>query len=245
MKKIKQFIQILLDFLFPKYCILCQKKNDNFLCFDCFKTIPFKNPECPGCGAISQIGEFCSVCQSKFNLRGVLAAGDFSNKNLNTIIKNYKYKFIKDLSYPLALYLSTFLENNFIANPVLKNISSSNILNLNDFLLIPVPLSKQRERWRDFNHSELLAKIIAKKFNLKLSLDLKKIKNTTAQAKLKKEKRTDNLTDSFKWQGKNLNGQKIIIIDDVCTTVSTLNEIATELKKYQAGEIWGLVLAKG
>jgi ComF family protein len=245
MKKIKQFGQILLDFLFPKYCILCNKKNDNFLCFDCFKTISFKNPSCPGCGTVSQIGEFCSDCQSKFNLRGVLVAGNFGDKNLNIIIKNYKYKFIKDLSYPLALYLSTFLENNFIANPILKNISSSNILILTDFLLIPVPLSKQRERWRDFNHSELLAKIIAKKFSLKLSLDLKKIKNTSAQAKLEKEKRINNLTGSFKWQGPNLNGQKILIIDDVCTTVSTLNEIATELKKHQAGEIWGLVLAKG
>jgi predicted amidophosphoribosyltransferase len=90
-----------------------------------------------------------------------------------------------------------------------------------------------------------LAKIIAKKFSLKLSLDLKKIKNTSAQAKLEKEKRINNLTGSFKWQGPNLNGQKILIIDDVCTTVSTLNEIATELKKHQAGEIWGLVLAKG
>ncbi|HPT08392.1 MAG TPA: double zinc ribbon domain-containing protein [bacterium] len=245
MKKIKQFIQILLDFLFPKYCILCQKKNDNFLCFNCFKTITFKDPSCPNCNTTSHIGEFCPACQNKFSLRGVLSAGDFSNKNLNIIIKNYKYKFVKDLAYPLALYLSTFLENNFLPSPILKNISTTNILVLSDFLLIPVPLSKKRQRWRDFNHSELLAKIIAKKFNLKLSLDLKKIKDTSNQATLEKEKRINNLTNSFKWQGPSLKGQKILIIDDVCTTISTLNEIASELKKHQAGEIWGLVLAKG
>jgi predicted amidophosphoribosyltransferase len=53
------------------------------------------------------------------------------------------------------------------------------------------------------------------------------------------------LKNCFEWSGKSLSNKKIIIIDDVCTTGATLNEIAMELKKHQAQEIWGLVLAHG
>jgi ComF family protein len=243
MKNIKRFWKNLIDFLFPKCCVICREKNDNYLCFKCFKTINnFRNANCPNCGQDTHIGEYCSNCKNKFILTGIMVIGNYKNENLKIIIKNYKYQFIKNLSYPLALLLINFLKNNFIPNPILKNKKQKN--NLNNYLLTFIPLSKQRERWRGFNQSELLAKIVSQKLGLKLSSDLKKVKNSMAQAKLDKKLRQSNLISNFEWQGPNLKGQKIIIIDDVYTTGSTLNEAAKELKKHQAEEIWGLVLAK-
>jgi ComF family protein len=243
MKNINRFLENLVGFLFPKCCVICRKKNDNFLCFKCFKTINnFRSGTCPNCGKNTQIGEYCPDCKNKFALTGIMIVGDYKNENLKTIIKNYKYQFIKNLAYPLASLLISFLKNNFIPNPVLKNKNKN--INLDDYLVTFIPLSQQRERWRGFNQSELLAKIVSQKLGLKLSSDLKKIKNSTAQAKLNKNLRQSNLIGNFKWQGSNLKGQKIIIIDDVYTTGSTLNEAAKELKKHQAQEIWGLVLAK-
>lgn len=243
MKTLKRFWKNLVGFLFPKCCIICREENDNFLCFKCFKIINnFRNASCPNCGKDTHIGEYCSDCKNKYILTGIMAVGDYKNENLKTIIKNYKYQFIKNLAYPLSSLLISFLENNFIPNPILKNKKQN--INLNNYLLTFIPLSQRRERWRGFNQSELLAKIVSQKLGLKLSSDLKKVKNSMAQAKLNKNLRQFNLIGDFEWQGPNLKGKKIIIIDDVYATGSTLNEAAKELKKHQAEEIWGLVLAK-
>ncbi len=292
---LKKVIKFLLDFLFPKNCLICQE-GEEYLCQKCFRNLKFKDPHCPSCDNTSKIGAFCNKCQDKFELKGVLVAGDFNDKNLATLIKYYKYNFIKELGACLGLFLVNFLNNNIGANPILKipssnfnsdsrlnSISNSNInsdirlnsrsslnlnsalipghhlklnlntkpksslglnLNLKNYLLIPAPLSKKRIRWRGFNQSQVLVEKINREMGLKFSLDLIRIKHRTAQAKLNKKEREKNLANCFKWTGENLRGQKIIIVDDVYTTGSTLNEIAKELKKHQTGEIWGLVLAK-
>ena len=243
MNNLKGLLKNLSDFLFPKCCVVCQKRNDDFLCFRCFKTINnFRNPTCPSCGQESVIGEYCPNCKDNFALTGIMAVGDYGNENLKMVIKNYKYKFIKDLSYPLSMILISFLKNNFLSNPILKNKNKKT--NPNDWLILFIPLTERRKRWRGFNQSELLAEKISQRLGLKLSTNLKKKKNSTAQAMLDKNSRLYNLTEDFEWRGPNLNGQKILIIDDVYTTGSTLNEATKELKKHQAGEIWGLVLAK-
>lgn len=243
---LKKTINIWLDFLFPKKCLICQKDSNNYLCFNCFKNLEIKEPSCPSCGKANQLGEFCKHCQKNYIIKGVLVAGNFKDKNLANLIKFYKYNFIRDLARPLSLFLINFLKEQVIKNPIisLKNTSSKNLL-LNEFSLVSVPLSNKRLKWRGFNQSQLLANNIAKKFNLELLNDLKRVKHQKPQVKLNKKNRQSNLTGSFKWFGENLKNKKIIIIDDVYTTGTTLKEIAKELKKHQASEIWGLVLAHG
>lgn len=238
---LKKVIKNWLDFLFPKKCLICEKDKE-YLCFKCFKSLKFKEINCPNCGNFSKIGEFCSKCKEYFFLEGVLIAGDFNDKKISSLIKYYKYKFIKELGKYLSSFLFNFIINNIKVNPIL---TSNKILDIENFLIIPVPLSKKRLKWRGFNQSEVLAQSISQKLGLKISLQLKRIKYKKAQAKLNKEKRIKNTKNCFKWTGDNLSKQKILIIDDVYTTGSTLNEIAKELKNHQAGEIWGLVIAKG
>lgn len=238
----KKIVQLGLDFLFPKTCLLCNKEG-KLLCLNCFKTLKPKDPSCPKCSKKNELGQFCSDCKKDFALNGVLVAGDLSNINLEKIIKLYKYHFIKDLGETLAGFMYNFLKNNILANPILKH-ESSKYLDLNDYLIIPIPLSNKRLKWRGFNQSEILAQHLAKKLQLPISLELKRIKHRTAQAKLDQRERQSNLQDCFLWTGKSLAQKNILLIDDICTTGSTLNEAAKELKKHQAGAIWGLVLAK-
>lgn len=240
----KRLLEDWLDFLLPKFCLICRKENDNFLCFECFKKISWKNPVCPACGSGTDIGQYCQSCRNQSNLKGVLVAGNYHDPVLKTLIKNYKYRLIKDLSRPLATLLILFLKNNFIPNPILNLDQNKKGLAIKDFLLLPLPLSKQRQRWRGFNQTELLARLVAKKLNLKISLDLKRIKDAPAQAKLSYPDRRRNLADNFRWTGPLLSNQKILLLDDVCASGASLNEAAKELKKHQAAEIWGLVLAK-
>jgi len=118
--------------------------------------------------------------------------------------------------------------------------------NFSQSLIMPVPLHKKRLRWRGFNQSELLAKGIKKYFNLDLRLDeLIRTKHKKPQTKLSGRKRKENVKGCFFWKGDWLDGKNIILVDDVITTGSTLNECAKVLKENGAGEVWGLVVARG
>lgn len=112
-----------------------------------------------------------------------------------------------------------------------------------DFILIPIPLHPKRLTWRGYNQSEIMAKKISDLMGYKTDANLLvKIKHSTAQAKLNKTQRKENLLNAFEVK-KILTNQKLLIIDDVATTRSTLNQAAATLKKAQALEVWALTLA--
>lgn len=241
---LKKILRWGLDFLFPPSCVLCDQ-GEELLCDQCFKGLQHKEASCPKCSQINKLGEFCPQCQKEFYLQGVLVAGDFTDKKLAKLIKLYKYNFISDLGLYLAKFMYNFLKNNVLVNPILNfKTSSDKFLNLDNYLIIATPLSKKRMRFRGFNQSLILAKYISKKLGLEISEQLIRVKHRQAQAKLSLVERKENLKNCFKWTGKSLQGKNILLIDDVCTSASTLNEMARELKKHQAGIIWGLVLAK-
>jgi ComF family protein len=107
-----------------------------------------------------------------------------------------------------------------------------------------IPLHSSRERWRGFNQSLLLAKEIASVNPWPLSNGLKRKKSNHNQAGLKMSERRQNLTNTFYFKGQSLEGENILLIDDVVTSGQTLNQAAKALKKAGAESVWALVLAK-
>ena len=126
-------------------------------------------------------------------------------------------------------------------------ISPANILlDFSKNLIMPVPLHSKRRRWRGFNQAEIIAKEVADHFKLDFNSDkLVRTKHKKPQAKLGERDRKSNIIDCFYWNGSELANRNVILIDDVVTTGSTLNECARILKDNGAGEVWGLVVAKG
>jgi ComF family protein len=246
-KIIKYFFNLIIDFLFPIECLICKKEGE-FLCSSCFQKINFKHSQyCFGCKKNNLWGETCLDCQDFF-IDGFLIAGDYEDPILKELILKFKYNFIKDIGKILGLFLVLFFAKIFKKEPAKnkENNIPSIFLNFESLLIIPVPLSKKRYNWRGFNQSLVLAEFFANYFSLNLNKkDLIRKIYKKPQAKLNEYERKNNLKDSFTWLGENLNGQDIILIDDVATTGSTLNECAKVLKNYGAGCIWGLVLAKG
>lgn len=115
-------------------------------------------------------------------------------------------------------------------------------------LLIPIPLSKKRLRERGFNQSELLAKEIIKNDLQKLlELDTKsllKIKDTSPQTKISREKRLKNLADCFQvTKPEIIRGRNIILIDDVSTTGATLKEAHLTLLASGAKSVIAFTIA--
>ncbi len=204
-----------LDLLFPVRCLSCKQENKDYLCVKCRTLLKFDSPN------------------FKFNLKNidsVFIAGNYENPLLADLIKKLKFNSIVELGKILGDFLSLFWQGQ--AGP-------------ENYLVIPIPLSKKRQRTRGFNQAEVIARYLALNFNYELSLNLKKIKNTKAQANLTARQRADNLTGSFIWTGEDLSGREIILIDDVITTGATMEAAAKTLKKAGTKKIIALGVAKG
>ncbi len=231
----KEFI---LDILFPKYCQNCGKEG-NYLCDDCFFLIEILERQyCPFCFPPRVVidGKTCGSCRKSKKLNGLYCAVSYENFIAEKLIRHFKYEpYIKELAKPLSSLI--------IANLSLLNKLDS----FNPFLLIPVPLHQKKLKQRGFNQAEELAKELSKNLKIPIITDvLIKIKQTPAQMELKKEEREKNIKGVFFCQNPGLiRGRKILLVDDVLTTGSTLEECACTLKGAGAKEVWGMVVARG
>jgi len=247
--KIKKFINQILDIIFPIQCLGCRQEG-RWVCKSCASKINItQESACLFCHQKTLHGEICQACCVKYSLTGILIAASYEQELVKKAIKTLKYRFVKDIAQELSRLLILFLWEKIKPVKFLKEIGIKNIpdifLNFEDTVIIPVPLHSRRERWRGFNQAKALALPVAEEFSLPINTtDLRRVRYTSSQAQLSANDRRSNLKDSFIWQGESLVNKNIILIDDVATTGSTLEECAKILKKHQAGEVWGLVVAK-
>jgi len=151
------------------------------------------------------------------------------------LIRLFKYNpFIKELSGTLA----SLIINHFqlLDNPP----------DFKGFFLIPIPLEKRKLKQRGFNQAEEIAKELSKSLEIPLISDcLLKIKANFPQIKLSGKEREENIKGVFLCKNpEKIKGRKILLLDDVYTTGSTMEEAARVLKTAGAKEIWGVAVAR-
>ena len=229
--------EILLDILFPKFCIGCGKEG-TYLCEDCFYLIEILERQyCPFCQVPKIVldGKTCPLCRKSKKLTGLFCATSYENFLIKKIICEYKYSLIKELAIPLSLLIIIHFYN------------LGKLKNFSDFILIPVPLHKKKLKNRGFNQAEEIAKELSKFLNISLlSNGLLKIRETKSQTELQKEDREKNVKGAFVCTKKSLvAGRKILLVDDIFTTGATMEECARVLKEAGAKEVWGVVVARG
>ncbi|MFH1890233.1 MAG: ComF family protein [Candidatus Kuenenbacteria bacterium] len=240
-KLFKQAKYAILSILFPIECLGCARE-DVWLCERCLNKIKYNiDYQCVVCKKGSDFGLTHSACRKETKLDGVVIASFGKDNFLRGIIGKYKYNLIKELCDPLAQIL--------INKIILSKQHGHNFLLKNDFTVMPVPLHKRRLRWRGFNQSQLLAEKIAVFFGLNTASNvLVRKKYTKPQVKFKRKKRIKNILNSFKinsgiqFDFKNTN---VLLVDDVLTTGSTLNECARVLKEGGVKKVWAIVLTRG
>lgn len=106
-----------------------------------------------------------------------------------------------------------------------------------------VPMDARRERKRGYNQAELVARHLAGLAGKKPFALLEKSRTTRPQTELGGRERLANLDGSFRFVGDRALG-KIVLVDDVVTTGSTMRECARVLKRAGAGNVWGFSLTK-
>jgi len=208
----------ILDILFPKFCFGCKKEGD-YLCEDCLATIEIFR----GHKKLKRGG-----------LDDLFVATEYKNFLVKKLILAFKYQpFAREIAKDLAKLIEIHLKL------IEKEKSFS------DFVLVPIPLSKRKLRWRGFNQAEEIAKEISKFLKIPLISDcLIKTKETLSQVELSEMERKENLKGVFKIKGKEkIKDKKILLVDDVFTTGTTLTEAAKVLKEGGAKKVIGLVVA--
>ena len=202
------FFSEILNFLYKKSCLICgNKKENSFFCSKCEKEVKYN--EFKILKTIEGINIY-SCC----NYSGIP----------QKLVRLLKFHNKKILSVDIAK-----LMNNYI-----------NFLNLDfsDYEIICVPLHKNKKKKRGFNQCELISNELSKLLNIPVNFNLiKRIKNTKPMYNLKISERKENLKDAFNVEKQNFHNKKLLLIDDIITTGTTVSEIIKSLKKENINEI--------
>jgi len=207
-------------------------------------------PVCPACLALPkplQAEFFCRACRTPFvddypldeydlcmvcreglaNFDAAYSFGSYEG-SLQQLIHLFKYAKVESLADTLGHFMLQALP-----------------LEANFDLVIAMPMH-WRKRWeRGFNQAELLAEPVARRYGLRLAKNLRRTRYTKSQAGLTEADRRANLRGSFEvWRAEQVAGRRILLIDDVFTTGSTLRAAAEVLKAAGAAHVAALTLAR-
>lgn len=203
-------------------------------------------PVCGICGKIKQ-DFLCNKCQKY--LESEAKFGVQENTDINYYFQKHLYIFqyqgrIRKLIIDYKFKEKPYLYKT-IVNFLLKNEKFFEILEYYD-TIVPVPISKKRRKERGYNQSELIAKELAKNLEIEYNnKSLIKAKDIIEQSKLSKEEREKNIQGVYELKNsKILKYKKILLIDDVYTTGSTVNECCKILNSANIKKIDVLTLAK-
>jgi ComF family protein len=224
-----EYLKVIWDILFPKKCINC-KREGQYLCEDCLSLIEINPFEYCLCEKMEKRNK-CENCKNR-SLDKILSAVSFNNKIVKEAIHKFKYSFIEELSIPFALI-------------ILNHLQAINCQIDNNFIIVPVPMHIKKKRRRGFNQAEEIAKLISQSATIPLSTTLIKTKETKPQMELNRNERIENIKNCFEIKNKKeIENKTILLLDDVYTTGTTMNECAKVLKENGAKEIWGVTIAR-
>lgn len=235
-------LDLVLNFLFPKTCIICGKNNENYICsicekrFEKYKKFNIIDNERLiidkiGIPNINLKQKFYVIAGQKVYWEKMLYCFDYKSVVRKFILQ---YKFL-DKSY-LAEFFSYEILKNKKVYEMLKNYD----------IIVPVPMDKIKKLRRGYNQTELITNIISKKEIIETSNDvLEKVKMTKTQSTLEKRKRKNNVENSYIVKNiDKVKNKKVVLFDDIYTTGATTNEISKKLKEAGANKILVLVIAK-
>ncbi len=210
----KSIYEIILNSFAPDECYFCQKLGD---------------PICEKCLKIR-----CNFGNSLFRSNSIISKEFYLSKRsgeLQKIVDEFKFQSKRQNTYYLAKLLSDFLLSN-----------SEFINNREKLVLIPVPTLSNHIRERGLDHTELLARQLAKNLKIEKSALIKRMAKTTQRGKNFKTRQIQ-AKSSYEFIGEKLSKNKIyVILDDIRTTGATLNSIANLLHQNGAKEIWAFYL---
>lgn len=232
----------LLNIIYPRRCPICTDiviPKGEKICKECIKCLVYiQEPRCKKCSKLIEYKdhEYCGDCdKSKFSFEYGYALWSY-NSSIRKSISEYKNKGKKE-------YADFYVEE-------LVKYYGDRIKKLEIDALVPVPLHKSRQNDRGYNQSEIISKKLGKALNMVHISDLLiRNKKTLRQKDLNDKERIENIQKAFVINEKVLskinNLNRVMLVDDIYTTGSTINECSKVLLNNEIKEVYFITLSIG
>lgn len=213
-------VEVLLDLIFPPKCVFCKKllhKGEDGICARCQEHLPW----CVGPEA-EQSMEFISLCASPL----------WYQDEVRESFHRYKFKGSRGYAQVYGRLMAQCVRDHLAGRYD---------------LITWVPLSEQRRKSRGYDQAMLLAEAAALELGDVAAETLTKVRDTGAQSGLGKDDsaRRANVLGAYRPTDPELiAGQRVLLIDDVITTGSTLSECARTLRTAGAADVVCVTLAR-
>ncbi len=225
-----RFGQAALELLFPSRCLGCER-GGTFLCDTCVESLPRADaPRCSRCWSPQPSVSLCPECyaapppfdglRSAFVYRGVA----------RSLVRGLKYRGMTSLAQPMA---------SLLAEVALD-------FDLESDIIVPVPLSGLRHRTRGYNQASELAKHLGRELDVPMRpRALERSRHTPPQARTADAmERRRNVRGAFRSEDPAVEGNRVLLVDDVTTTGATLAACAEALQRGGADSVWCLTFAR-
>lgn len=221
----------LTDLLFPPKCAFCGAflpvGKEKMVCDDCVQQLPLvETPACPSCGCDVR---FCR-CRHQRNLYEGVVAPFYFHGLIRESIHRFKFRGRSDYAHLYAGAMQKCVEREY------EDIRFDGIQ--------AVPMTEEKRLERGYNQAALLAEDLAERMEIPYINVMIKRKDTSSQHNLGFFEREHNLEDAYRvLESGPIRNKCILLVDDVKTTGSTLNECAYTLRRAGASHIYAVCFA--
>jgi competence protein ComFC len=235
----RELFRTITDLIYPHFCVICHTGlEDEWLCTECQATAQrIQPPFCHTCsrpffGAISEPFR-CPHCEDNAFAFDCAVSPYLARGAVRELIHRLKYAGQFHLRTTIANWLwAAFSDPRIAAEPF--------------DAIVPVPLHPVRTRERGYDQVSALAEIVARRANKPLLKCLRRHRYTQTQTVLDRDTRARNLHNAFDLRKSTaVLGKRILLLDDVLTTGSTLNECAKVLRSGGAVSVRAITVARG
>ncbi|MCX7817342.1 MAG: ComF family protein [Syntrophales bacterium] len=240
-ENIRKSVAAIIEVVYPRRCFSCGAQMssdiDQPFCINCIRSIKIiGSPICLRCGLPFEssitVDHLCSQCVSKVHTVDEVRSLCRYEGTFLKLIHDFKYRGNTILGSVLGEWLATNTYPHF---------------SIEEYeVIIPVPLHRWRLYRRGFNQAVILARAVADRFGIPLDFEvLVRRRHGEPQTSLDRKARRQNVKGVFEvLDGSRICGSKVLLIDDVYTTGSTLEECAKVLKAHGVRKVGALTLAR-
>lgn len=234
-----ELFEAAVSLLYPPACSVCGAKvrAGKYLCDACeAKVVPIVPP-------------FCQTCSEPFegSITGAFSCANCAHRTIHfdAAVSAYRGRgivreIIHQFKYARQIHL-----RHIIAGWLYAALDDERVRDLSFNVIVPVPLHPTRQRERGFNQASLLAELLSAHTAIDCKPLLDRIRYTTTQTALDRSERMENLHNAFRLRkNANVRGLRVLLVDDVLTTGSTLSECARVLKRAGAVSVHAATAAR-
>jgi competence protein ComFC len=234
-----ELFQAAVSLLYPATCTICGRhvRVGQYLCDGCeAKIVRIVPPFCERCSepfpASINTAFTCANCAHRTIYFDAAVAAYRGRGIVRDVIHEFKYNRQMHLRHLVARWLRAALDDERLRDREFD-------------VIVPVPLHAARQRERGFNQASLLAELLSAHTSIPCRRLLKRICYTTTQTALDRSERMENLHNAFRLRkNADVRGLRVLLIDDVLTTGSTLSECARVLKRAGAISVHAATAAR-